>query len=172
MRQCYYCKRWFKNKQAVRAHLRWCPEYSGSKGPIVTPGFINIPQQHKSGTPEMAQDYRINPEGSYIDPLNRKPPETASDYIWPVDICVIHRGCMVCPYCLGHIRCEDRRPQPASREGRCPYCDGLFLYWSGTRLCLFTGSFLSYIGGNKDAMKSHKIDPKYSISGGFGLQAY
>ena len=128
MRQCYFCKRWFKNKQAVRAHLRWCPEYSGSGDHIVPLGIINIPQQRKSGTPETAQNHRIYPEGSYIDPLNRKPPETAADYIWPVDICVIHRGCMVCPYCQGHLMCEDNRPIPASRKGVCPFCGGLFLY--------------------------------------------
>lgn len=27
MRKCVYCGRWFKNKQAVRAHLRHCEEY-------------------------------------------------------------------------------------------------------------------------------------------------
>ena len=25
MRQCFFCKKWFSNKQAVRAHLRFCP---------------------------------------------------------------------------------------------------------------------------------------------------
>ena len=27
MRQCVFCGRWFKNKQAVRAHLKMCPGY-------------------------------------------------------------------------------------------------------------------------------------------------
>ena len=27
MRQCHFCERWFTNKQAVRAHLKHCPEY-------------------------------------------------------------------------------------------------------------------------------------------------
>ena len=27
MRRCLFCERWFKNKQAVRAHLRYCGEY-------------------------------------------------------------------------------------------------------------------------------------------------
>lgn len=24
MRKCNFCKRWFKNYQAIEAHLRWC----------------------------------------------------------------------------------------------------------------------------------------------------
>ena len=27
MRQCLYCTRWFKNKQSVRAHLKYCEKY-------------------------------------------------------------------------------------------------------------------------------------------------
>lgn len=132
MRQCRYCKRWFKNKQAVRAHLRWCTKYRASVGPVVPPTTINIVQQPKSGPPKTAQKYRISYEGGYIK-FDRRLPEIAADrdlrdIIWPVDICVIHRSCMVCPYCHVHLMCEDRRPLPASREGICPFCGGLFLY--------------------------------------------
>lgn len=31
MRKCIYCGRWFKNKQAVRAHLRHCEEYQAAQ---------------------------------------------------------------------------------------------------------------------------------------------
>jgi len=31
MRKCEYCGRWFKNKQAVRAHLRFCTAYLRAK---------------------------------------------------------------------------------------------------------------------------------------------
>ena len=27
VRTCFFCKRWFRNKQAVRAHLQWCEPY-------------------------------------------------------------------------------------------------------------------------------------------------
>jgi len=27
MQKCNFCGRWFKNKQAVRAHLKYCQEY-------------------------------------------------------------------------------------------------------------------------------------------------
>ena len=27
MRQCHFCERWFKNKQAVRRHLGFCKDY-------------------------------------------------------------------------------------------------------------------------------------------------
>jgi hypothetical protein len=31
MRKCPFCGRWFRNKQAIRAHLRFCPEYLEEK---------------------------------------------------------------------------------------------------------------------------------------------
>jgi len=30
--QCYYCGRWFRNKQALRAHLRFCPAREAGMG--------------------------------------------------------------------------------------------------------------------------------------------
>ena len=32
MLQCYYCGRWFRNKQALRAHLRFCPAREAGMG--------------------------------------------------------------------------------------------------------------------------------------------
>jgi hypothetical protein len=29
MIRCFYCGKWFKNKQALRAHLRFCPVRTG-----------------------------------------------------------------------------------------------------------------------------------------------
>lgn len=43
MRQCRFCSRWFKNRQAVRAHLRWCGDYQ--EGNLRTEG----PPFKKSG---------------------------------------------------------------------------------------------------------------------------
>ena len=31
MRRCHFCGRWFKNKQAVRAHLKYCSEYQEAR---------------------------------------------------------------------------------------------------------------------------------------------
>jgi len=31
MIKCYYCGRWFKSKQALRAHLRFCEPYLALK---------------------------------------------------------------------------------------------------------------------------------------------
>ena len=28
MRQCHFCDRWFRSRQSVRAHLRFCPDYA------------------------------------------------------------------------------------------------------------------------------------------------
>jgi hypothetical protein len=135
MRKCYYCNRWFKNKQAVRAHLRWCPErnYRDSGGPIVPPKTIIIPQQRKSEPFKTSQNYQISSGGGFTDEFDRRLPETAAGsgsqkFIKSVDICVIHRNCMVCPHCREHLKCEDRRPLPASRKGICPFCNKVFLY--------------------------------------------
>ncbi len=32
MRPCRFCSRWFKNKQAVRRHLGYCPTYQAQPG--------------------------------------------------------------------------------------------------------------------------------------------
>ncbi len=32
MLQCFYCGRWFRNKQALRAHLRFCPAREAGLG--------------------------------------------------------------------------------------------------------------------------------------------
>ena len=45
-RQCYFCKRWFKNKQAVRAHLQQCIIYKILR--------------KDEGTPEEVRDYLEN----------------------------------------------------------------------------------------------------------------
>ena len=31
MRSCPACRRWFRNKQAIRQHLRWCRAYQARK---------------------------------------------------------------------------------------------------------------------------------------------
>jgi hypothetical protein len=135
MQQCYYCKRWFKNKQSVRAHLRWCPEWNSKKreGFILPPGTIYPYGQPKSTPNQMDPNYQISPGGGFTGEFDRRLSETAAGsgsqkFIKPVNICVIHRNCMVCPHCHEHLKCEDSRPLPASREGICPFCGGLFLY--------------------------------------------
>ena len=32
MRTCHFCGKWYRNKQAVRAHLQWCSQYIAEKG--------------------------------------------------------------------------------------------------------------------------------------------
>ena len=34
MRRCNFCFRWFKNKQAIKAHLQFCESYLFKKGLI------------------------------------------------------------------------------------------------------------------------------------------
>jgi hypothetical protein len=34
MRKCWYCNRWFRNRQAVRAHLKYCDRYLYEKKQI------------------------------------------------------------------------------------------------------------------------------------------
>jgi len=136
MQQCRFCGRWFKNKQGVRAHLRWCPKYRGTGGPIVPPTIINIPQKPKSEPLNSAQHYRMSPRGGYRDEFNRRQPEIAagrdSRDFRPVEICVRHYNCVICPHCHAHIAIE-KVYTTISREGRCPFCDRWILYLSGTR---------------------------------------
>jgi hypothetical protein len=135
MQQCYYCKRWFKNKQSVRAHLRWCDAWNTKKsGGFIPPPSTFDPYGQLTSTPnKMDPNYQISPGGGFTGEFDRRPLETAAGigsqkFIKSVDICVIHHNCMVCPHCHEHLKCEDNRPLPASREGICPFCSGLFLY--------------------------------------------
>jgi hypothetical protein len=34
MRACNYCRRWFRSKQAVRAHLKHCVQWNGSEAKV------------------------------------------------------------------------------------------------------------------------------------------
>ncbi|RMH36310.1 MAG: hypothetical protein D6689_22720 [Deltaproteobacteria bacterium] len=37
MRRCQFCDRWFRNKQAVRAHLRFCAPYLQARADGTSP---------------------------------------------------------------------------------------------------------------------------------------
>lgn len=47
MRRCIYCGRWFKNKQAVRAHLRHCDEYRATQSKRLQSGE-DVPDLHRA----------------------------------------------------------------------------------------------------------------------------
>lgn len=37
MRRCHFCSRWFRSKQSVRAHLRWCEDYKDAQAVVMLP---------------------------------------------------------------------------------------------------------------------------------------
>ncbi|KXB03837.1 hypothetical protein AKJ45_00250 [candidate division MSBL1 archaeon SCGC-AAA261F19] len=63
MRLCLYCGRWFKNKQAVKAHLQFCPEYEGEGSSI---NFSPPKSDEESGSEEK------NELRKEVEELNKK----------------------------------------------------------------------------------------------------
>jgi len=136
MRQCYHCKRWFKNKQAIRAHLRWCPERTPKKRGsfILPPGTVNPYEQPKSKPNKMAPNYPTSSGGGFTDELHRTQREASAnpstqELIKPAKVCPTHYDCMICPHCGAHLYIPGARGSLVPfRGGICLFCNKVFLY--------------------------------------------
>jgi hypothetical protein len=41
-RQCAYCDRWFRSKQSVRSHLKWCEPWKEAKAAGYKPHWVMV----------------------------------------------------------------------------------------------------------------------------------
>lgn len=49
MRRCNWCERWFRNKQSVRSHLKWCGNWKAAKAAGHYPAKVLV-DAYKCGT--------------------------------------------------------------------------------------------------------------------------
>jgi hypothetical protein len=83
---CHFCQRNFPNDQAVKAHLRWCPNYSkpktgsSTRNRVLEPSFSNAKpfDPHFKNAPDVMSS--PNPFAGFLDQLTQQfsgPDETA-----------------------------------------------------------------------------------------------